>query len=143
MTNPYFISAIFQTCFFSPFEIKYTFVEIIVETKYGFLKLVVIFFTRCRYVIQASINNVHIVRLTIWHHLFLDFWLVNTSFFAYWRHQRAVTRLKNVRQLNTRRGKSWVSNCYIDNLYDNTPHGILKILPIMWWVIPKRSLTRF
>ena len=47
----------------------------------------------------------HIVRLTISHHLFLEFWLVNTWFFAHWRHQRAVTRLENVRQLNIRRGK--------------------------------------
>ena len=47
----------------------------------------------------------HIVRLTIWHHLFLEFWLVNTWFSAHWRRQRAVTRLENVRQLNLRRGK--------------------------------------
>ena len=41
-----------------------------------------------------------IVRLRIWHHLFLEFY-----FFAHWRHQRVVTRLENVRQLNIRRGK--------------------------------------
>ena len=34
------------------------------------------------------------VRLTIWHQLFLEFWLVNTWFFAHWRRQRTVTRLK-------------------------------------------------
>ena len=44
-------------------------------------------------------------RLTIWHHLFLEFWLVNTWFFAHWHRQRAVTCLGNVRQLNIRRGK--------------------------------------
>ena len=47
----------------------------------------------------------HIVRLSIWHHLFLEFWLVHTWFFTHWRHQRAVTHLKNVRQLNIRRDK--------------------------------------
>ena len=47
----------------------------------------------------------HIVRLTMWHHLFLEFRLVNTWFFAHWRHQRAVIHLENVCQLNTRRGK--------------------------------------
>ena len=47
----------------------------------------------------------HIVRLTIWNHLFLEFWLVRTWFCARWCHQRAVTRLENVRQLNIRWGK--------------------------------------
>ena len=47
----------------------------------------------------------HVVRLTIWHHLFLAFWLVDTWFCADWRNQRAVTRLENVRQLNIRQGK--------------------------------------
>ena len=46
-----------------------------------------------------------IVRPAIWHHLFLEFWLVSTWFFAHWRHQRAVTHVENVRQLNIRRGK--------------------------------------
>ena len=39
------------------------------------------------------------------YHLFLEFWLVDTSSFADWRHQRAVTCLENVRQSNIRRGK--------------------------------------
>ena len=47
----------------------------------------------------------HIVRLTISHHLFLEFWLFNAWFFAHWRRQRAATRLKNVRPLIIRRGK--------------------------------------
>ena len=47
----------------------------------------------------------HIVRLAIWHHLFLDSWLVSTWFFATWRHQRVVTRLENVCQLDIRRSK--------------------------------------
>ena len=38
------------------------------------------------------------VPLSIWHHLFLDFWLVDTWIFPHWRHQRTVTRLENVRQ---------------------------------------------
>ena len=50
-------------------------------------------------------HEYHIVCLTIWHHLFLKFWLVNTWFFAHWRHQLAVTCLENVRQSNIRRGK--------------------------------------
>ena len=41
-----------------------------------------------------------IVRLTIWHHPFLEFWLINAWFFAHWRHQRAITRLNIMRQLN-------------------------------------------
>ena len=47
----------------------------------------------------------HIVPLTIWHQRFLEFWLVDTWFFAHPRVQRAVTRLENVHQLNIRRGK--------------------------------------
>ena len=39
------------------------------------------------------------------HHLFLEFWLVDTWFFTHWHHQRAVTRLENVGQSNIRRGK--------------------------------------
>ena len=35
------------------------------------------------------------VRPTIWQHLFFEFWLVLV---AHWRHQRAETRLENVRQ---------------------------------------------
>ena len=41
----------------------------------------------------------------MWHHLFLEFWLVDTWLLAYWRYQRAATRLENVRQLNIRQGK--------------------------------------
>ena len=51
------------------------------------------------------IKYYQLVRLTNWHHLFLEFWLVNTWFFARWRHQHAVTRLENVRQLNIMPGK--------------------------------------
>ena len=47
----------------------------------------------------------HIVRLTMWHLLFLGFWLIDTWFFADWRHHRAVVRLENVRQSNIRRCK--------------------------------------
>ena len=51
----------------------------------------------------------HIACLTIWQSynltLFIEFWLVGTWFFAHWRHQRAVTRLENVHQLNIRRDK--------------------------------------
>ena len=48
----------------------------------------------------------HIVPLAIWHNLFLEFWLVDTWFFAYPRGQSAVARLENVRQLNITRGKN-------------------------------------
>ena len=48
------------------------------------------------------------MRLTMGHHLFLEFWLVDTWFFADWRHHRAITRLENVRQSNIRRGKKQV-----------------------------------
>ena len=51
------------------------------------------------------IQHKHIVTLTMWHHLFLEFWLLNTWFLAWWCHQRAVTHLENVRQLNIRRGR--------------------------------------
>ena len=54
---------------------------------------------------DPSGRHFHLVRLTIWHRLFLEFWLVNTWFYAYWHHQRAVTCLNNVRQLIIRRGK--------------------------------------
>ena len=40
------------------------------------------------------------------HHLFLKFWLVDTWFFADWRHHHAVTHLKNLPQSNIRRGKN-------------------------------------
>ena len=62
------------------------------------------------FVLPDSLNIItasyHIVRLTIWHYLFLEFWLVNTLFLAHWRHQRAQGE-----------AESWVSNCHIDNLY--------------------------
>ena len=35
---------------------------------------------------------------TIWHHQFLEFWLVNTWFFAHWRHQLAVTLFNTSRK---------------------------------------------
>ena len=50
--------------------------------------------------------------------LFLEFWLVHTWIFAHWRHQtccnspRKCTPLKWVVE-----AKSWISICYIDNLY--------------------------
>ena len=50
-------------------------------------------------------NYVKYSILTIWHELFLEFWLVNTWFFAHSRDQRAATSLENVRQLNKRRGE--------------------------------------
>ena len=50
-------------------------------------------------------NMVQTVPLPIWHHLFFEFWLVNTWIFTHWSHQRAVTGLENVCQLNVRRGK--------------------------------------
>ena len=53
----------------------------------------------------------HIVCLTMRHHLFLEFWLVNTWLFADWRHHRAVTRFENVRQ-----AKSWFFNCHKNTL---------------------------
>ena len=46
------------------------------------------------------------MRLTIWHQLFFEFWLVNTWFYVHPRDQRVVTRLENIRQLNIRRGKN-------------------------------------
>ena len=52
------------------------------------------------YFVKSLTYLLLIVRLRIWHHLFLEFY-----FFAHWRHQRVVTRLENVRQLNIRRGK--------------------------------------
>ena len=68
----------------------------------------------------------HIVRLTIWHHLFLEFWLVNTWFFAHWRHQRAVTRLENVRQLNIRRDKKLGFQLSHRQPLTPKPHVLLK-----------------
>ena len=53
-------------------------------------------------------NTVHMLTyscVTIWYQLFLEFWLIHTWIFAHWRHQRAVTSLENVRQLNERWGK--------------------------------------
>ena len=50
-------------------------------------------------------SSMHIVRLTMRHHLFFEFWLVGTWFFAPWRHHCAVTRLENLCQSSIRRGK--------------------------------------
>ena len=58
--------------------------------------------------VQSTTWHMHTVPLTIWHHLFLEVWLVDTWIFAHWRHQRAVSRLENVRQLNIRWGKKLV-----------------------------------
>ena len=49
--------------------------------------------------------DLHTVSLTIWHHQFLEFWLVDIWIFAHWRHQSAVTRLESVCQLNIRRSR--------------------------------------
>ena len=54
---------------------------------------------------KRRIFALHTVPLTIWHYLFLEFWLVDTWIFVHWRHQCAVTCLENLRQLNIRRGK--------------------------------------
>ena len=52
----------------------------------------------------VTICLLHIVRITVWHHLFLEFWLVNTWFCSvkaptYWASPRGCT------PLNTRRDK--------------------------------------
>ena len=52
--------------------------------------------------------NNHIVRLAIWHQLFLEFRLVNAWFLAHPCDQRPVTRHQNVCQLNKRLGKKLV-----------------------------------
>ena len=57
----------------------------------------------CKLTYVFSAN--HLVRLTIWYQLFLEFWLVDTWLFAHPRDQRAVTRLEYVRLLNISRGK--------------------------------------
>ena len=41
----------------------------------------------------------------MWHHLFLEFWLVHTWVLAHWHHRRAVTLLENICQLNIIRDK--------------------------------------
>ena len=51
---------------------------------------------------QISLQLKYIVLLIIWHHLFLEFWLVSTWFFVHWRHQRDVACLENVHQLSVR-----------------------------------------
>ena len=65
----------------------------------GFLKNPLLM---CKY---SDFDDINILRLTMWHHLFLEFWSVGTWFFTDWRHQCAVTRLENVRQSNIRRSK--------------------------------------
>ena len=74
-----------------------------VNTSNLFQNVAVSIFFKTRYV--SHILSTHTVPLTIWYHLFLEFWLVNTWIFAHWRHQRTVTRLENERQLKIRRGK--------------------------------------
>ena len=71
------------------------------------LKKILIFSQKKTFLVvsQKKAFLIHIVRLTIWHQLFLEFWLVDTWFFAHWRDQRVVTCLENVRQLNIRQGK--------------------------------------
>ena len=54
---------------------------------------------------KSTKKTSYTARVTIWYQLFLEFWLVYTWIFAHWRHQCAVARLKNVRQLNERWGK--------------------------------------
>ena len=61
----------------------------------------------CEADVKARVgSSMHTVRPTMRHHrLFLESWLVDTWFFAHWRHHGAVTRLENVRQSSIRRGK--------------------------------------
>ena len=96
----------------------------------------------------------HTFTQKIWQHLFLEFWLVGTWFFAHWRHQSAVTCLEKVRQLNIRRGKklyfqlSQKHTCYGSCIVDN--FVLLKIrynifvvvLHKFWlWVLKKWSIS--
>ena len=55
----------------------------------------------CRWL--CKIFNIYILPLTIWHQLFLEFWLVDTWFLADWHHQSAIPRLENESYLNKRR----------------------------------------
>ena len=75
----------------------------------------------------SEILATQIVCLTVWHQLILKFWLVNTSFFAHSRDQRSVTHLKNVRQLNKRRGKK-LSEFRVVNLYVLTNFWMLSMV---------------
>ena len=69
--------------------------------------------------VKAQVGSrIHIVRLTMRHHLFLEFWLVGTWFFAHWRHHRAVSRLENVCQSSIRRGKKLGFQLSQNTLYD-------------------------
>ena len=76
----------------------------------------------------SEILATHIVRLTIWHQLFLEFWLFDTCFFAHSRDQCAVTHLKNVHQLNKRRGEKSGFQSQIDNLYILTHFWMLSMV---------------
>ena len=65
------------------------------------------FYLLCCFKLLLDVNiRSHIVHLTIWHQLFLEFWLVHTWYFAHSRSQHIVTRLENVRDLNIRQGKN-------------------------------------
>ena len=87
----------------------------------------------------SMISNLisHIVRLAMRHHLFLEFWLVDTWFFADWRHHRAVTRLENVRQSNIRRGKKL--GVQLSHKHPLTTHKDSNSSPLSSWSIPRRN----
>ena len=65
------------------------------------------------------------------HHLFLDFWLADTGFFAAWCHHRAVTCLENVHQSSKRRGNPMGTSSSIRHRFDvEIPRG--KFAEITW-----------
>ena len=72
---------------------------------------------------RPELNLWNCVLYSNWYHRFLEFWLVNTWFFAHWRHQRASTHLENKCQSNTGRGKKL--NFLISH----------KQPPCVWWSV--------
>ena len=92
----------------------------------------------------GSLQSYYIVPLTIWHQLFLKFWLVYTWFFAHSRDQWAVTRLENVRQLKIRRGKklSFQFTCTTSKTEKLQFWKSLNYFNILWWKNMWRQIWR-
>ena len=84
----------------------------------------------------------HLVHLTMRHHLFLVFWLVDIWFFTCWCHHSAVTCLENVLQSNIRRGKKLgFQLSHKHRLWTKAPRQSGKLgLAQLWFVIHRKKL---
>ena len=90
-----------------------------------------------------ALTRAYSLTITIWHHLFLKFWLANTWFFAHWHHQSVVNRLEDVRQLNIKRGQKLdFQLSHRQPLSHEIYHSLRKRLDIQYFIYRRSILLK-